>query len=403
MSTEFNNSLRSYAINEELHRRNTSANELIRLNEIFREEAARLSSEDLKYLKDSILESIESDLAKCQTLTTHIALAEANNQTPTFNLQFHKIEVLLNGAKEIIASQWDKLTSKPLEEIYPLDPREPTWQGGTESNIMGSGTAAFVQMALLKALSVHSGEAIAHIRSLQEAGIYQLDDSPNLQSTKLPELFATEELRDTYNEWSFFFQDTLSPNSGELVYPTMGYTFGGSREDERYHDKLHRAEDCSSVVAKWLGAQEPFSTIHLAWLHENYFLPDYETKLLETGALLGKEDPEFIACVRAAALVMIPKTTTPEPGDIFVFRKYNLDTDPEKENVLGSKGGHCGVVTDVDTNACFTSLTYARDLEADSSFEGLVYNYESPSDYEERKYWFFEPLTVADDPFSYSL
>ena len=94
-----------------------------------------------------------------------------------------------------------------------------------------------------------------------ENKVLNLDYSANIQSTILPKNLDVDKLNFNIFEWKYFYKDEFSPNQGELLYFTNGYTFGGSSEDIRYKLRKFRDEDCLTSVLKWIGLVTP----HAIW------------------------------------------------------------------------------------------------------------------------------------------
>jgi hypothetical protein len=255
--------------------------------------------------------------------------------------------------------------------------------GGFEGDVKGTSVLNCLQTGLFSIL--HSSKGINNITfltELSENNIYNINLSPTIQTTQLPAAINHTTIDPQFKDWIYFYSDSLSPPQGELMYFTLGYSFGGSRDDERYWNKIFRTEDCSSAMAKWTNASLSFSTSHM----EEVFDKDCHNS--------------ECAAVKAVMSPLSKELASVNPGDIFIFRVYDIQADPEKINRANSKGGHTGVVTAIYSEEnCFETLSYSRNMP---QVEGLGYLKDCINLHPERKYMFFslntnEPTNVIGD------
>lgn len=348
------------ARHEEEARRKTSYAELTKLADIvkaqgFIEEIAPATN----YRKDVIKSILPT--VKALLKTDQETIAKLNEEIKVFNphpaLKFNKLTEIFKCTEEIIDNDLYEALEGTLLSRYPIDQNSKTILYGAKDaneniiNYSGTSKPNCIQNTYLLVLrALTDAKTIQDIQKLHDSRIYEVENSPNIQTTKLPDNFNNS----AYKSWFYFYQDEESPTQGELLVPHLGYAFGGSRADSRYKDKIFKSEDCSSAVAKWLGATEPFITTSMKAVHEN-----------------SSECDNFCKSAKAVLTPVVDKET----GYIFFFP------------------GHTGVVTNVYPNEeLFETLSYSRDM---TNVEGLGYKNYS---YTEKAFLFFqEKVLVSSD------
>ena len=341
---KFNTAL-DKAIKEDEVRRKISFQELNKLEQV-------IISKQLNVKADITIERITKLLN-----TDIIMLAKINEEMQIHNphpaLKFNKLSEIFKCSLEIIQNNFTTATEGNLLSVFPINPNSITILGGTKDDvgkiINYSGTSQpnciqNVYLLLLRAITKE--ESLAN---LDLGDIYNPNHSPNIQTTKLPSTFDSSK----YISW-FYIYSSSKMNQFELLVPTLGYAFGGSRADPHYANKEFKTEDCSSALAKWLGAKAPFITSNMKAVFEN-----------SPGC---NED----AFCQAAKEVLSPLSTDtlqnhPQKGEIFFFP------------------GHTGIVSNVYYNEqLIETLSYSRDMP---SIEGLGYKNYS---FEEKAFLYFE-------------
>ena len=131
----------------------------------------------------------------------------------------------------------------------------------TALDIKGTSAANCLQTALLSMLRIMKNAK--KLPDLKLENIYNVDTSPVIQGTAMPEHFNDTFMPD-FKQWFFYYSDDKSPPQGELLVPTLGYAFGVSRPDPRYSTKIFKVKDCSSAMSQWLQATVEFSTLDMA-------------------------------------------------------------------------------------------------------------------------------------------
>lgn len=336
-----NNTL-TKAVLEEQKRRTVIFKEFRQLFDIYLRYVREVSN--FIELKTKILEKT----LYLNNLITQIRFFYQNSKETSFPFKTNKNPELLKCANEFIREHgliesWDKLLT-----IYPIAQDNKTKLGLQNNDYKGTSAFNCVQTAIYITISELN---ITH--ELHAAGIYNVTKSPLIQTTALPNTIQQHILYQNLTSSIFFYKDDLSPPQGELLFFTLGYSFGGSRSDTRYHNKELRAEDCSSAVAKWIGSDCALTTSTMKLLFDNNC----------------QKDP----CCNHVKTIVKPLSTTLEPvasGDIYVFQQ----------------GGHMGIVTEILNDTCFESLAYSRTMPEQ---EGLGYAVDCLTT---RDYFFFTYL-----------
>ncbi len=183
------------------------------------------------------------------------------------------------------------------------------------------------------------------------------------------EISVTEKIQ------NWFYIQNNSDNSQELLTPTMGYAFGGSRSDSKYKNLLLHNEDCSSSLNKWLKLKNDYTTADFFLFHNLYSknLMNSKDEINHNLKLNDLELNNFSLKIAELKQVIQPKYTAPSSGDIVVLRSYD-----KTGKVLG---GHCGIVTDYNPDTItYEYLSYNRNLDHVNQygdympFEGLGFS-----------------------------
>ena len=116
-----------------------------------------------------------------------------------------------------------------------------------------------MQTSMLEILSVIYETSISDMKCLKEAGnIYQIATSPNIQSTHV--ISEEDETNqdsvikkyDILHNWRWSIETNAIKRPYKLVYPSLGFTFGGSRYDNEFANKYFKLHDASSFVGEFL-------------------------------------------------------------------------------------------------------------------------------------------------------
>ena len=293
------------AIKEEDTRRSAQYDELIKLFTIT-SKAIKESSID----KKTVLEELSRDIEITEKINSTFKAG-----TDPYPLVYNKLVHLLKGAKILVEKHFSQIESGDFSFI-------PIPKGFYAPNPYSEYTTSlpnYAQTAMLEILSIVRKAPVDKIPDLQKEKIYNINLSPNIQGVKAADKSTLEPVAD----WKWCSKEKGYP---ELIVPGSGYYFGGSRYDDAYNSKLFRYEDCSSGIAKLIGADE---------------------KTFTTNSILNMEGNA------SPFLKSIGADRTPIKGDIFCFK------------------GHCGVVVEYsDSKAPISSLSYTRSMPFS---EGLIY------------------------------
>ncbi len=341
------NSILKIAIQEEENRRKSSYQELKKLELLVKTKNLHPD------IIDTIKQIIELDIG---------IITNSNNQIKqytdsTFALKTNKLLEILECTKEILSHETDSILaiSGILLDFYPIEQHSRTILEGTIGEIgeiinnFGTSKPNCIQNTYITILrKVSEANSILDIKELASNDIYQVNHSPNIQTAKFPENFNYTD----YSNWFYYYSDELSPKQGELLLPNLGYAFGGSREDSRYFNKQFRTEDCSSSLAKWLGAQHAFSTANMINWHVNYFSDNDNATNHGEYYESAKNTLTPINATITKNISYIPK------GAVFAFR------------------GHTGLITNIYPEfSIIETLSYSRDMYKTEGFGYKNYTY----------------------------
>lgn len=317
------------AIKEEEDRRNKSFEEFKKLFDIYIKHIKTAKTLELK-------KRVEKKLLELKNLVLNFTSSSQSLKDASFSFKTNKNPETLECGYNFIKNHGFVLSWEELMQIHPMPQNSKTWLGFHNNDHKGTSAMNCVQAALYVTLT-----ELGATQDIKDAEIYDVTTSPLVQTTTLPTGAIQQPLYKNLTQSIFFYKDSLSPEQGELMFFNLGYSFGGSRADSRYHNKELRAEDCSSCVAKWTESKYPFITSTMKLLVQD-----------------NKSCLEDTWCHYANTKFYSKGTSLNEnilPGDIYVFQK----------------GGHMGIVVGVINSTCFESLTYSRVMPKQ---EGLGYD-----------------------------
>lgn len=134
-------------------------------------------------------------------------------------------------------------------------------------------------------------------------------------------------------------------------YIHSGFSFGGHRFEQKLfpENKIFGPEDCSSWVSKITGFSYEFDTsdqLCIFRAQSSSFVPESWKK-----GILAKNMESFYYPVKIEEL---------NPGDIFVYRDFNLDHGDPKDN-LGISG-HTGIILEKLNSTVVRTLCFTREM-----------------------------------------
>lgn len=332
------NSALKLAIAEESNRRVHNLRFLDALTDLVISKIARFSDTQIKALENEALQALSSDILMIEELNQYILEHPLNS---TWSLKTNKNKEIFACARSIVQDKGILSKQDILQENYPVVDGV-VLLGGAEGDVQGTSalnclhTYFITILYLLSSASSNVDEAKSYMKV-----VFRVQESPIAQTTMLPEHVISSDIYPRLQDWLYFYKDEMSPEQGELLFTTLGYAYGGSRQDSRYHSKSLRAEDCSSAVAKWVGSKEAFSTYHM----KQYYNDSCDMS-----------DP-YCKEVERTLLPFTRPFSEVTAGMIYVF----------------ANKGHTGIVAEIISNECFRSLSYNRDLP---NIEGLGYGME---------------------------
>ena len=265
-------------------------------------------------LKANIHTALDEDIAKIGELNKTATFGD------TFPFRYNKLLDLLTQSKMYIDLNWQSIqegeTNKLLSNSNGI-----SWEGTSMLNYM--------QTSMLEILSVIHESPISDLACLKENDIYQLATSPNIQSTFVTHLTNTGRNSlgkcELIHNWRWCLE---IDQSLRLVFPSMGYTFGGSRFDSLYEEKHFKMHDCSSFVGEFLSLSL-FTTQSLKAIID----PEIEREIMMQQ---GEDNFSMIQkCLKPKG-----NNERPEAGDVFLVN------------------AHCGFVVEVNNE-----LNHIKTLE----------------------------------------
>jgi hypothetical protein len=157
--------------------------------------------------------------------------------------------------------------------------------------------------------------------------------SSMVQTTRMPVGFDVDQFSKDFKNSMYYYKDEKSPVEGELLFTHCGYAFGGSREDERYDNKILKTYDCSSYVSSVLNSDESFSTVHMEQFYNNQC----------------NDDPYCLSVEKVLKSKTKNDLSGVNPGDVFVVRSP-------------SGGGHTGFVNQIFDDRCYEEISFNRNM-----------------------------------------
>jgi hypothetical protein len=339
---------------EEENRRKKLYEEATKLEQIVKNSYNKTSiNSNKKSIKHSMLKLINADIHKISNLKLDI-----KDLSPSSALKTNKLLDLFECTYLLLANEFDSSIIGNLTTSYSFNPNKVTILYGTKAadksiiDYFGTSKLNCIQNTYITILRFYEEATnIRELHILQEIGIFNVNTSPNIQTTSFPINFDSK----PYMSWFYYYKDEQSPAQGELLVPSLGYAYGGSRHDARYKDKELRAEDCSSAVSKWVGATHEFSTYHMFMLYEGDPNCDSDPLCLSAKATLLPIKKDISLIIK---------------GNIFCYRS------------------HTGIVTNnYPEEQILETISYSRDMP---DLEGLGYRNYS---YTEKQFIFFAQIS----------
>jgi hypothetical protein len=205
-----------------------------------------------------------------------LLIADNNsNQGASFAFKTNKLSEIFTCAKDVLNKYGlHQLLNKPL--MGKLEEKNTEGFSFETTNKTSTSYLNCVQTTFLTTLSIIENKSnFQDLELFQKINSYNVETSPVVQTTKFPESYVPTNytLADGKNiditKWFYYYKDDKSPTQGELLTPTLGYQFGGTRDDARYHAKELKSEDCSSAASKWIGFKDSISTVDYELIYLN--------------------------------------------------------------------------------------------------------------------------------------
>lgn len=299
-------------INHEKSRREVSFAEVAQLISVF--QGFNISTDHDLGTEVSFL--IEKDI-NTQEEFDHVLKLEKES---SFALKTNKNQQLFTLAKNKVDKGFD-FYSKSIFANNNLNPLKPNNFDDDSAN--GSSVLNVIQIIFLAAFRVKSSiETLNDLSSHLDNEAYDVMTSPVIQGVKAPKNFSE------FSGWFYYDQ-----YNQELITPSLGYAFGGSRADSRYNKKEFALQDCSSSVAKFVNSTGTFAT--------------YAMKMAAKNECKGEK-----LCNNVKVSLELKSQENAVSGDVFVIKS------------------HTGFIFKILDSRCFTGLSYNRDIP---KIEGVGY------------------------------
>ena len=275
-------------------------------------------------LKQHVYRALDEDILRITTLNKEIITdqIDSKNFSP-HNFQSNKLFDLLIQSKKYINAHWSSIVEGDSDALLRR-PDGRSWYGTSILNYM--------QTSMLETLSVIFETPVSQLECLKEVNIYQLAESPNIQSTCVSNVNASDQSKikklEIMKGWRWSTADKTSKlNESKLVVPSLGFSFGGTRFDEEFINKVYKLHDATSFVGEYLN----FNKLTTLLLNEivapslNY-VNDFHVQL-------GVDGLKHIMQWKKNIVL-------PQPGQIFLIKAYCgfvIEVDYEKKciNTLG--------------------------------------------------------------------
>lgn len=333
------------AMDEEKNFRQRTAAEVEKLDSLIRKMISTKTEKEIKLLQKAILERMNVDLELSKTLNTKLkSYGPTINPNPskeecTYPLKFNKLELILEGAIKLLPEYFKKLENEsndmPIGYKYKTQPIEVTHLGPNLDKIYGDSKGTFLKAALLETYLTLGGK-LEDLKSNDQKGDW-IDGTAIAHVAHIPYTLKKElaDLDERFKDFTFFLNNAL-------LFVHSGYTYGGDRsvngKGPIRPNKSFPPKDCSSFIEGLL--PKPF----IVTTADQLLLNRQKLGITDN---IPKEwlDTTFIDMDNTFGVVahwqQDPQKYI-EPGQIYAYRNFNLQSDPKKET-LGS-GGHTGVV-----------------------------------------------------------
>lgn len=327
---------------------------------------AKLQHADPEALQDSMLKIIQQDQQIQRVFDLNFTTSEQS-----YALKSNKNIKLFEDSIELLQydnTVIDAIITGDYENHCPLlvgsKTLFPNHKAFTSSTYLMNrfGSSKINQLHYLATTALRASGYEEELRKEYNTSKDMLETNPYKAILQGVKFKISENTIDLYHQQleDWFYIQQNKDNTQELLVPTLGYAFGGSRSDSKYKKLPLYNEDCSSSLTKWLGlGHDRYATRDFVLFYKNYNKVEQRTLT-----------PDLFTCLSPK-----PETSLPEIGDIILTRSFS------KGKVTSS---HIGIVTDYSDNMqCCEYLSYNRDLYRDKSynnekglfgFEGLGYS-----------------------------
>ena len=299
-------------------RMNAQFTEIIELIRITSNAIRNYSRYDELTLKTILHKNLDDDIEKMKSLNKEIR----SHEHDPHSFRLNKLLDLLTQSKKYIDINWPSIRDGDSAKLLS-NSKGISWYGTSMLNYM--------QTSMLEILCFIYETPVSDLKCLRDANIYQLNTSPNIQSTYVAHPNTNEESKikkfEIMKSWCWSTED--KEKTPKLVIPSLGFVWGGTRFDKEFKDKYFKAHDASSFVGECLDYDKLTTELLRGLSDQLNFSDDFHLQL-------GLDGLKHLLNWKADLVL-------PEPGHIFLIKFY------------------CGFIIEVDSeNKTVTTLGFNR-------------------------------------------
>jgi hypothetical protein len=296
-------------------RMNAQFTEMVALIGITSDSIRNYSRYDELTLKTILHKRLDEDIEKIKRLNKEVKLYEHDPHS----FRVNKLLDLLTQSKKYIDINWPSIRDGDSVKLLS-NSKGISWYGTSMLNYM--------QTSMLEILSIIYETPVSDLKCLRDANIYQLNTSPNIQSTYVANHDAYVESKikkfEIMKSWRWSTED--KEKTPKLVIPSLGFAWGGTRFDKEFKDKYFKTHDCSSFVGNYIKYDKLKTELLRCLTDQLNPIDDYHLQI-------GLDGLKHLLNWKADLVL-------PEPGHIFWIKFYcgfiiDVDSENKKVTALG--------------------------------------------------------------------
>lgn len=328
------------------------------LGSLLKQVTKMCQGKDPEEIMTSTLEDLKQDQKDWEKFKNLAGTYKSGIDIP-WSLATQKMDLITAGAIPLVQQQGLTLLKEKVPEGYSFDPSISPYihypgAKGDPNTIFGNSKGSFLKCALLRL-------------SLRLKGTAKLSDCLSELDPRASFVHVAPLPKELLKE----FSSSAYTFPGGIGFIHSGFALGGCRnfmgiKGQRYEfpgTRPFAPHDCSSWIADLAGADHLHTT--------DEFLYTYRSGL-EHGTYLDFASPYQSLIKLYEPVVLTDPQRDITPGQIIVFRRFDLKTDPTMTET-GGYGGHTALVLGVipsSSNPCVITYGYNRDMP---NLEGPVW------------------------------